>query len=698
MKKNFHILCSGFAALAVFACTPEEKPGNPDEKPEEPEKIYTETFTDFESSDIPETIPFNGGVYTVKLTSRVETKSVESIIINTDIPWAWRVNYGSETGEAVRNEAPAEEFQVVIEGNYDIAEREVTVEISSDLEADEWVRIAAATQESALAEIGEDDVTFYYAKSNLTVKDGRWALEDHSYDQGMQFAHGDLHAVPAENYQGTAYSPEGATFALADLDDTGADPCTALSPKLRLPSYEELYNLYYMENMDDASPLEGVNGIRYRDTDFFMPYSGYLDKETGTFAGKNEYGAWWGLGADIDGCATVYAGNMEYTMLANDFEGKSLASVRCVRNIALPTYVSHSPAVLENSKETIVSVVTNPGDFKVYKVSIVSDYGLEKYADATDGKPTADIRIPENTDMETVTWTVFVNGISSGVSFVQPEMSDYALYVSHSPMDEQGPESFELKVKIDTDRESVNVEARSSKETVVSAIASKDAPEVVLTIPENTDSTPTTWTIYIDGENTYRTVVQAKAEIKGLSVEWSTGYLTVKDGAFTFAEPEEMGYPFKWMSKYGMNATHDSPVYSGLAYCPEETAIAKYADIPYGEDDPCASVAPAGTWRMPTVADFQELAACDFEITVKQKAVFTLPDGKKLIFVPSGQYNGTKFMLPDSSILVWTSEAPEATKANYLMLSVSKTDSTPNPTAKTAKTNGLMVRCVKDNK
>lgn len=682
MRRNIQIAILCFGAILAASCVKEET-----------KRAQTETFTEFESADIPEKIPFNGGVYTVKLAQRVETKSLPPI--NTDKPWAWRVNYDAQQGEVVESEIPGEEIQVVVEGNYNVTEREITVELCSDLETGEWVEIASATQESALEELGEDGITFYYAKSNLTVKDGKWALADHSWDAGMLFAHGDLHAVPAEDYKGMAYAPAEVQFALSDLKDTGADPCSALSPSLRLPSYEELYNLFYMEDREDASPLEGVNGIRYRDSDYFMPYSGYVSKVSGAFSGGNSYGAWWGLGADLEGCALIYAANMEYTFLDHDYVGENLASVRCVRNITLPTYVSHSPAEIADSKETFVEITTNPGDFQVYRVSIFDNYGTEKYADATNTKPVASIRLPENTEKEPLVWTVFVNGIASGVSFVQPAMSDYALYVSHSPKNDQGPEGFELTVTVDTDRESVAVEARGSKGVNVAGTASASSPEVILAIPENTESTPTTWSIFIDGVDTGKSVRQDKAEIKGLSVEWSTGYLTVKDGAFTFAEPMEMGYCFKWNSKYGINATHGNPAYSGVTYCPDETAYAAFADIPYGTDDPCALVAPAGTWRLPTIKDFEELAACEYAISVKEKAVFTLPDGKELVFVPSGQYNGTKFLLPDSSILVWSSEEAEATKGNYMMLSVSKTDSKPNASAKSPKTNGLMVRCVK---
>lgn len=35
------------------------------------------------------------------------------------------------------------------------------------------------------------------------------------------------------------------------------------------------------------------------------------------------------------------------------------------------------------------------------------------------------------------------------------------------------------------------------------------------------------------------------------SVIWSPGYLTVKDGAYAFAGPKEVGMFFKWKSRYG---------------------------------------------------------------------------------------------------------------------------------------------------
>lgn len=91
---------------------------------------------------------------------------------------------------------------------------------------------------------------------------------------------------------------------------------------------------------------------------------------------------------------------------------------------------------------------------------------------------------------------------------------------------------------------------------------------------------------------------------------WSEGYLTVVDGAYTFAEPKERGMYFKWKSKYGIKfegTVSSSTKYQGVVYGPDEQSIPNYADVPYGDVDPCSLVAPAGTWRMPTSEQLLEL-------------------------------------------------------------------------------------------
>ncbi|MFQ7387395.1 MAG: hypothetical protein ACLRM8_07410 [Alistipes sp.] len=43
---------------------------------------------------------------------------------------------------------------------------------------------------------------------------------------------------------------------------------------------------------------------------------------------------------------------------------------------------------------------------------------------------------------------------------------------------------------------------------------------------------------------------------------------------------------------------------SGCGLRTRRTVDSNYADVPYGDVDPCSLVAPAGTWRMPTSGSF----------------------------------------------------------------------------------------------
>lgn len=699
MKKLFIL---PLLAALVIGCT--EKPGNGKDDPkDDPTEVDDYVITEFDSCDMPEVVPFNGGEYTLKLKTHIETKAV---IFG---PWQYRIDCGNESVQSGKVTEETTEISFAVKPNYDVAERKITIYFKKPFDLTNSIgdKVYESVQESAMTEMGQDGISYFYAKTNLTVKDEKFALADKVSDPGHFFSHESVYGVPADNrYQGFAYKPEKVEIALSDIEyGKGEDPCNALSPALRLPSQEELNNMLANLVADQIPEKDGVKGVSFAGSDLFLPFSGYINVEMGTLLGDNSYTALWGLGSDIEGNGNIYVVNTDYQYVYVDFERKNLASVRCVRNIPLPFYVSHTPANLPDYSATTVEVTTNHGDYHHYTVSAIADDGRTVEAIATDGKATTTLKIPANNSSYDRIWYIYVNGIKSEGSFVQPCMKDYVKYFSHTPTAPQGSGAFVLKVTCDSDKDEFMVSAACGSESY-SETGSKDKLTVSINIPENTSADKKVWEILIDGQSTGKSVEQAKASVPGeLSVVWSEGYLTVKDGAYTFASPTERGAYFKWQSKWAIvyeNPTSTS-TFPGKAYGPDETAYSTVADIPYGDADPCALVAPAGTWRTPSVADFNELFTCDWVLTRDEgnkHIEYTLADGKKLTFWVSGQLNGSteKFTLFDSSSLVWTNEAStsDSTKGLYYLQGYTST-STPKVTAGgTAKTNGAMVRCIRN--
>ena len=663
----------------------------------DPSKVK-DVFSEFQGTNLPEKVSYNGGDFYFSLKFRLEDPQLKGVPETTFIPWAYRISINGVAGEAVQINEKTEKVNFHIDANYTASDKTVALELANNKACDNWTEVASAKQEGALIELGEEGITYFYAKADLVVKDGKFALAEAPHLPGYFFKHESIFGVPAEDsYAGYAYNPEKIAVGLADIkENAGEDPCSALSPELRLPSYEELYNLYYMEDIENTSMVEGVNGVHYRGSELFLPFNGYVNIASGALMGKNQTGARWGLGSDYNDNGMILTSNLEYSIAPSyDLVGENLASVRCVKNIALPSYVSHEPATIETSKETPITVVTNPGGFQLYDVALESDKGQFTKTGATDKKTTVTIYLPENELKEVVTWKLFVNSIFTGVTFTQPEMKDYVIFKSYSPTTAQDHNSFKLKVTIDTDHDVVPIKAVSSTGTEVCENASKDNLTVELTIPENKEKKELTWTIYVDGESTKKTIKQGAAPVAALSVEWSEGYLTVKDGKYCFMAPDAYGTYFQWKSKYAITTVP----YNGKAYGPEETAFAKMANIPIGDVDPCSLVEPAGTWRMPSVAECEELFACPSTAEAKKKGTITLPDGRSLVFAPGGQVSGTtgKGMSLGSAITFWTSDehATDKAKARYAMWSTTVAGATPKVTPGVAKVNGESVRCVK---
>lgn len=649
--------------------------------------------TEYDSTDIPQEVPYYGGTYKVSFKTDIESRAKFE-------NWQYRLHIGDKvTTEQVTSEI--ENIEVVIDTNYDAGYRYIAVETAPAGDDAEWQTVLTAKQASALVKVGD----YYWTKGNVALRNGKFDIAEKSTDKGLYFFAGSKYGIPSDGaYAGTAYTPEPVQVALADAKaDEGFDVCKAISPKLRLPSRGELENLAALGFFEESKVVDGIRSMSFDGSDMLLPYAGFMGLQYNEPTMVSSYGVYWGDGENFDGNNLIYvfnaASEMPYSLIDFDRTGENTGSVRCVRNIAEPAYVSHSPESVADHKEFELTVETTPGDFKEYLVEVeASDNAYDK-ATVTATSPTAKITIPANEYIDSdVTWKIFVNGHFTGKTFVQPAMTDYVFYTSHTPTTKQTYEAFTLTVTCKSDRDSFTVDAKGSDNTNVSATGSKSNLSVALAIPENTAETERTFKIFVNGEDTGKSIVQEgkPAPKPELSVIWSEGYLTIKDGAYTFADKNERGMFFKWKSKWGVpfNAT----AYQGKAYGPDETSYTKFADVPQtGDIDPCSLVAPAGTWYMPTKAQMEELGKVDH--TIEAKKSLTITDGKQtLVFVPAGQMaaTATKPSLPDSAVLIWSGEeSATAGKAGYMMWSIAQTTNSQRVNENNQKV-GMMIRCVRN--
>lgn len=667
--------------------------------------------TSYEKSEFPETISFNGGTYKFSFAS--DTVKLTKADAPVFLAWKYRVNVGDVTGEPVEIKSQTDYVYITVPANYTENSRTITVEAAftpapenyDDVPATDvaWKQVASATQEPALVLI-ED---FYWAKGNIALINGKFAIAENMSDAGLFFKKGSSYGVNSEpdTYDGVAYTPNRVKIDLAAIpeNDPADDPCAKMDPGLRLPTYEEAYYLYYQEDLDKEHTMNGVNGMGFKECDFFLPYTGTMSKGDGSVTMRNRYAAYWIDGEDFDGNRSVYVIGDEYSMLFYDLSNTNLASVRCVKNIKQPSLVSYSPATLDDYKSFNVEIVTDPGEFALYKVELLSDCGDVSEISCTPKVTTVTFKNMEANDRKTdKTWKIFINGKYTGKSFVQPAISNYAKCIGHNPT-KHDHTAFNLVVNVDTDMSDVPVEIKDNNGLSMIKNASKDVPVVYFPVPENTSTdTERVISIFVNGENTGRTVVQEAAPLReGFSVIWSSGYLTVKDGAYTFAGPKEVGMFFKWKSRYGVDLGQEmksSLKYPGKAYGPEETTIA-YTDIKPNEVDPCSLVLPAGTWRLPTTEEFMNLTKGGSK-EWKVDSYRMCSDGDQNVYLAaSGQFSKTgASMLMPNRIFVWTADAAvKAGNGKYLYWFFTSETAEAKATDNGIDQNqGLQVRCVRN--
>ena len=642
--------------------------------------------TEFGSTNIPESIPYTGGDYELLFDLSIETRAAEPQFI----PWQYRVMVGETLiSDAIVVNEPTEKIEIHVDANYSEKERAVTIETSDLSEDAVWTRIVEATQQAALEQVGG----FYWAKGNVALRDGRFVLAEKPSDPGLFFRHGSAYGVRSDEqtYSGTAYTPDPVQIKLTDIPTgTDADPCRLVDKGLRTPTYAELSALFNFEDLENVAVMDGINGMGYVGSSLFLPFGGVLNVESGAVAGRSEYGGYWGLGSNSYGDGVIYSLNSLYSLVDYDLVGTNMAMVRCVRDIRQPKYLSHTPAQVPGYEAFTLMVETDPGDFSSYEVLAEGDDGEVLFDEATAQQPKVELEVPANESKTERRFRLFVNRIDTGVELVQPAMSDYVHYVSHTPSSADY-QAFTLTVRCDSDRDAFTVTIKGSDGLELSQTGSKENLTLAFAIPENTGA-ERTLSIWIDGVDTGKSVTQeAKPTINPLMVEWSEGYLTVKDGAYVFAAPQERGLYFKHRSRYGFalaDPIGSSSQYPGVAYGPEETTIA-YDAIPAGEVDPCSLVAPAGTWRMPSSEEWQDL----LDKTTADNAARSLAYGDETFyFTPAGLW--TTKVMSATSVYVW-SATPHATKEDmyqYLMWM----SSAPKVATGTSQNNAMMVRCVRN--
>lgn len=361
--------------------------------------------TEFESTTIPASVPFAGGDYEVKFRTKIETRATPQFE-----PWQYRLTVGEAVGEPVAVNEPTESVAVHIGANYSEKEVDVIFETAAASQTPVWTKVVEAKQQAGMELLGG----FYWTKSNVSVKNDRFVLADKPSDSGLFFRHESGYGVPSDEatYAGTAYTPAPVQIAIDAIpQNEGVDPCSLIDPALRMPTYAELSELYYGEDVQRTQ--DGVTGMGYTGVSLFLPYCGVMSTETGTSVGKSTFGGYWGLGGDFHGNGVIYSlnGEIGYSLLDYDAVGTNMAMVRCVRNVPQPKYVMHTLPETVDYKAFSLNVETDPGAFTYYDVTVWGDDGTLTQTGATDARPQVSVGIPKNDTKQDRTLRLFVNHI-----------------------------------------------------------------------------------------------------------------------------------------------------------------------------------------------------------------------------------------------------------------------------------------------
>ncbi len=660
-----------------------------------PDERVVERLAAFDGTDMPAVVPWTGGTYAVRVHFEAVTRDV-----CRDGPWSVRLTVDGIPQEAHRCEERSE-ATLRIPANCSEKVRRLAIELCVD--ARSWIEAARSDQEAGLVEVAGT----WWTRGNLALalpaedeKAYRFVVADTPQQQGLFFNHLSAFGVRSDEavYSGVAYTPEPVPTPLEALPEGDGDPCRQIGDGgLRTPTFGELHALFSLRDAE-AATVDGVTGLGFDGGRLFLPFAGACDRLSGTIAYRGTHGGYWGIGADPEGRGAVLFLSTEYAGL--DYSaGKSLASVRCVKDTRMPAYLSHTPESAPSGAAVRLTVHTDPGDAERYSVGLLSEGGVERQDEATARQPAVVFDLPANESPDRVVYRILVDGDDTGQVFEQAGLAGYARYVSHAPQ-QAGYEAFTLTVTCRSDLDAFPVRITDGNGLDETVPASAAQPVAVFHVPENTSSQARTIAIGVNGADTGVRVVQQapSAPVEQLSVVWSSGYITVREGNYAFSGERERGLYFKYGSRYGMTIDTPEPAtgssYSGTAYAPEPMQI-PYAELPAGQVDPCTLVAPSGTWRMPTAGEWEELLGYGFDFEPGAYRCYT--DGRQQVYLaPSGSIKeGGTGMLGTAFVRVWSS-TPK-TDTTYLTLSggLSSVSSVFGVTVGAKAEAAMMVRCVR---
>lgn len=177
-------------------------------------------------------------------------------------------------------------------------------------------------------------------------------------------------------------------------------------------------------------------------------------------------------------------------------------------------------------------------------------------------------------------------------------------------------------------------------------------------------------------------------------VEWATGGLQYANGVYSINPSQDQ---FTGVNDATWNAAANPDYFSFYTLTPTLTSL--------NNGDPCAKVAPAGTWRLPTKSDFDELIRAPYVYTRNSNNVFgyffgvteapaTAEEQASTLFFPAAGFrNATdhKFYTVKNAGYYWSSTSAGAGNAYYLLLNSNSVPAVPSG----SRNAGLNIRCVK---
>ena len=575
--------------------------------------------------------------------------------------------------------------------------RYITIEVKEG--NSEWKIIKRGWQKAGLEKIGNN----YWTKGNLTTNGEKFIISPNKTDYGLLFKHKSSMGIKTEGetYSGNIYNPKEQATELSSIAIDEKDPCIMASDGyLRMPTQGEIKSL--IENMNDF-PVEN-DGVLYwsaYEGKISLPFAGTCS-DKGILSGKNEFVSYWTSSINKEGKAAAFKMSINKEELECDLEEQdreSFNAIRCVRNLELPSYVSHTPTELISEEGGKVTVVTKPSGIKTYTVELIADDGTTIKTEATIEEPTATLNIPNNEGFGTRIFTIYINGEFTGKTITQPGRTNYAIYESHTPNEVLSTDQeFTLNVTIKTDLNDVPIEIKGEPNFSAKATASKSNPTVQFKIPRNKSKLKKEYHIWINNKDTKVTVTQQATTMKVFMVEWSKGYINAKDNEFVFGEKGERPLFFNKLSPYGLSTAISKYGYedfSGYAYMPEKVEY-DVDNIPSFEKvDPCSLVVPKDTWRMPTRKELEDLIT--FDSVQTDEYVKYIDEETEVYFYTTGYMRSSGSYGGESYIQAWTSTKYDRDQENNQSYIIYSRNTEKIASFMTGKhTDYYAVRCVKD--